>query len=98
MTLFTVLVAAIARKVKAVVAEYHKLVAEAKAVEEKLVASAEAEAKQIALKAEAEEKDLLAKARAIVLKAELEGGAVIRTVETQTKNLKNDLINKIAKL
>jgi len=98
MTLFTVLLAAITRKVRAVIAEYQILVAEVRATESKLVQSAQIEAAKILAEAKADEAHLLDLARSIVVKARAEEKAVIQAVETQTKNLYEDVINKIAKL
>ncbi len=98
MTLFTVLLAAITRKVKAVVAEYRKLVAEVKATESKLVQSAETEAARVLGVAKAEEARLLDQARYIVRNAKTEEKGIFIVVEQQTKNLYEDVINKIAKL
>lgn len=98
MTLFTVLLAAITRKVRAVIAEYRILVAEVKATESKLVQSAEAEAATILANAKADEKRLLDLARKVIVTAKADEKAIIQAVETQTKNLYEDVINKIAKL
>ncbi len=98
MTLFTVLLAAITRKVKAVVAEYRKLVAEVKATESSLKQSAQNEASRVLGVAKAEEARLLNQARTVVLQAKSEEKAIVQAVETQTKNLYEDVINKIAKL
>ena len=98
MTLFTVLLAAIARKVRAVIAEYRKLVAEAKAIESKLVQSAQTEAAKILGVAKAEEARLLDQARYVVRNAKAEEVAIVKAVEAQTKNFYEDVINKIAKL
>jgi hypothetical protein len=98
MTLFTVLLAAITRKVKAVIAEYRKLVAEVRATESKLVESAQAEAAKVLGVAKAEEARLLVEARNIIRKSKSEEAAIVKAVETQTKNLYEDVINKIAKL
>jgi vacuolar-type H+-ATPase subunit H len=54
MTLYGVIAAAIVRKVKALVAEYRKLVSEATAVEKKIVGDAKAEAQRVLAAAEAE--------------------------------------------
>jgi hypothetical protein len=98
MTLFTVLLAAITRKVKAVIAEYRKLVAEVRATESKLVESAQAEAAKVLGIAKAEEARLLVEARNVIRKSKSKEAAILSVVETQTKNLYEDVINKIAKL
>ena len=98
MTLFTVLLAAITRKVRAVIAEYRKLVAEVKATESKLVQSAEAEAAKILGVAKAEEARLLDQARYVIRNARSGEKAIVQAVEIQTKDLYKDVINKIAKL
>jgi hypothetical protein len=98
MTLFTVLLAAITRKVKAVIAEYRKLVAEVRATESKLVESAQAEAAIVLGSAKAEEAKLLVEARNVILFAKARESTILFTVETQTKNLYEEVINKIAKL
>jgi hypothetical protein len=98
MTLFTVLITAIARKVSAVIAEYRKLVAEARATEAIFVKSAQTEAARVLAEAKANEAHLLNLARTIIVKAKVEEKAVIQAVEVQTKTLYEDVINKIAKL
>jgi hypothetical protein len=98
MTLFTVLLAAITRKVRAVIAEYRKLVAEVKASESKLVQSAQVEAAKVLGRAKAEEARLLDQARYVIRNAESEEDDIVQAVKTQTKNLYEDVINKIAKL
>ena len=80
MTLYSVIAAALIRKVKALVAEYRKLVAEATAVEKNLVEKAETEVKKIYTEAKA---------------AEVK---IVTEVEAETSKLKNELIDKIAKL
>jgi len=80
MTVYGVITAAIVRKIKALVAEYRKLVAEATVVEKSIIGKAEADAKAIIAKAKAEE------------------AAVIEYAEAETTKLKNELIDKIAKL
>jgi len=98
MTLFTVLLSAITRKVSAVIAEYRKLVAEVRATESSLVKSAQEEAAKVLGVAKAEEARLLVEARNIIRQSQSEEAHILAVVETQTKNLYEDVINKIAKL
>jgi cell division septum initiation protein DivIVA len=98
MQLITVLLAAIARKVNAVIAEYRKLVAEAKTTESRIVAVAEADTARVLGIAKAEEARLLSEARDIVVKARNEERAILSVVEIQTKNLYEEVADKLAKL
>lgn len=82
MTVHGVIISAVVRKVKALIAEYRKLVAEATAVEQKVIGEAEAET---------EAKRVIAEAQALE-------ASIIRRAEAETEKLKNELIDKIAKL
>lgn len=80
MTLYGVVTAAVIRKIKALIAEYRKLIADATKVEKQIVDTAEAKAAIIIMDAKAAEK------------------AVLTAAEYETTKLKNELIDKIAKL
>lgn len=80
MTLYGVITAALLRKIRALISEYRKLVADATKVEKEIVGVAEAKAAIIIMDAKAAEQ------------------AVLLAAETETTKLKNELIDKIAKL
>jgi vacuolar-type H+-ATPase subunit H len=64
MTVYGVITAAIVRKVKALVAEYRKIVAEATAVEKKIVSEAYTEAHNVIEEARALEASIVSRAEA----------------------------------
>ena len=91
MTVYGVITAAIVRKIKALIAEYRKLVVEATVVEKSIVGAAETEAVKIISEA-------LAAAKTIIGRAKFEVEVIKNNVEGETSKLKNELIDKIAKL
>jgi cell division septum initiation protein DivIVA len=98
MSMFTVLLAAITRKVTAVIAEYRKLIAEAKATEKRIVSVAKADAEKILSEAAVEEKKLLNSARNVVEFAKARERAIGDVVELATKTLYNDVAAKLKAL
>jgi hypothetical protein len=98
MTVYGVIVSAVVRKIKALVAEYRKLVAEATAVEQKLIGKAKSDAEAGIVAAEQEEKRLIAEAKAVIEEDEATEASIVRSVKAETEKLRNELIDKIAKL
>ncbi|PWT76398.1 MAG: hypothetical protein C5B59_06645 [Bacteroidetes bacterium] len=98
MTVFTVLVAVIARKVKALYAEYRKLVTEAEAVEHKLVGEAKDKAEEVLVAAKAEEQRLLHEVEKVIFNAKADEKEIMSAVGAETRKLRDELINKIAQL
>lgn len=98
MSMFTVLLAAITRKVTAVIAEYRKLIAEAKATEKRIVSVAKADAEKILSEAAVEEKKLLTSARNVIKFAKARETAIVLGLQAETKNLYNDVAAKLKAL
>ena len=98
MTVYSVIAAAIVRKIKALVAEYRKLVAEATAVEQKLISEAKAEVTKVITAAKNEEQRLIAEAKLVIKGAASTKASIHQDAKPQTDKLRNDLIDKIAKV
>ena len=89
MTVYGVIFAAVVRKVKALVAEYRKLVAEVKAEEAKLVAQFEADIQCVLADAKAEEERLLAEAEQVIEAGDKAAKNLGQHVESEKNRLKN---------
>lgn len=98
MTVYGVIAAAVVRKVRALVAEYRKLVAEAKAVEAELVSKFEADVEGILAKAKAEESRLLAEAERVIESGDATVRYLGNVTEAEKNRLRDELIQKIAKV
>ena len=98
MKLFSTLLAVLAAKAKAVVAEYRKLLAEAKATEQRILANAETETKKVLAEARAEESKLLAEARQVIATALSKERCLVLVVEVEVKHLYGDVAAQLKRL